>query len=163
MRGKREFQKIITQLPAVMSKQFFRELQTEILRPVAAEMRSKLTSQTQVRTGNLLRSMGIKHLATGDAAASATLAGHRYGHGGNHAHLIEFGTKERSMKRKRIVAFKGSDGQIIFRNVQRTGKGPALPFIGPVIDKALPQIEREYPDKAQKYMEDFIKRNVNKR
>lgn len=159
--GRTEFERILKGLPKEVDRQFFTSLQREQLQPVAKDMRSRLAQVTNERTGNLMRSIGVRTLPRKSRLGTGTLVGQRYGiYRGFHAPLIEGGRKAIQAKKGRMLRFVTASSKVVV--VRSVGAQRARPFIGPAIQHWLPVLELQYPTAVTEHLEKFMKRYAKK-
>lgn len=110
----------------------------KIARPIIRNARRNLVSSGNVKTGRLKKS--IKALVAlkkySGLIVGPTYAG-KDDASAPHAHLLEFGTKQRKLKRPVLVNFSGT-----WALVKETGKMKAQPFMAPAIKQSASEMER---------------------
>lgn len=158
--GFKEVDNMLKDLPKQMQRKVLLSAQREVLKPVAKDMQSKLASVAGNVTNNLRESIGIKAMRGGKEYNAASLAGVRFGnrYKGFHGRFIEAGTKERFPRKKKMLRFRGKDGNWVF--VKSAAPMVAKPFMEPTISQHLPRIEQDYPDALLKSMVRFMKRRL---
>jgi HK97 gp10 family phage protein len=160
--GLKEVDDILKNLPKQVQRKILLAGQREVLKPVAKDLETALSSVAGTVTGNLKKSIGIKALRGGKEYNAASLAGVRFGnrYKGFHGRFIEEGTKERKPRKAKMLKFKGKDGQDVF--VKSAAPMKRQPFMRPTIERNLPKIEKEYPEALLKAMAKYMKRTIKK-
>lgn len=158
--GFKEVDDILKNLPKQVQRKILLGGQREVLKPVAKDMESALSSVAGKVTGNLQESIGIKALKGGKEYNAASLAGVRYGnrYKGFHGRFIEGGTSVRRPRKAKVLKFIGKDGQEVFIRSARAMR--KTPFMEPTIERHLPRIAREYPEALLKSMSRYMKRKL---
>ena len=97
--GVKEIDQVLREMPSKLTRQVLQSAARKAARPMVADMKAGAPK----RSGNLRRSIGIKALKSKvDNLRAVIVVGVRRGKKfkAQHAHLIEFGTKERVAKRQ---------------------------------------------------------------
>ena len=155
--GVAELDRLLRNLPKDLDRKFFTQLQRRMLKPVAADMKADLASQTTAVTHNLEKAIGVRTMPKRSRVGTGTMAGQRYGsYKGFHAAIIEGGTQARRPRKSKVLRFVLRDGTEVF--TRKTKPQRARPFIQPNINKWLPKLESSYPEESRRYMEKFEKK-----
>jgi HK97 gp10 family phage protein len=136
--GVDQLDRVFKGLPGQLQQSFLAQVHTLAAQPFIE--RAKLLAPLG-ETGNLTKSVGIEKQ---NDSQGTVLAGVRRGRfGGNHGHLVEYGTVRRATK-------KGAN----------RGRMPAKPFTEPAFNQTKEQVERIISYQLSKKIVDYIKSNV---
>ncbi len=125
--GSQQLQKLLKNLPERLQRKVLNSVVSAGAQVVVRHAKKNLRQGGHVESGNLLRSIskkkakgkqGVYHVYTRPGI-------------GSHAHLVEFGTGPRTLKKP--VPFEISPGEWI--TLKHTGSMPATPFFRPAIDE----------------------------
>lgn len=157
--GVKEIDQVLREMPSKLTRQVLQSAARKAARPMVADMKAGAPK----RSGNLRRSIGIKALKSKvDNLRAVIVVGVRRGKKfkAQHAHLIEFGTKERVAKNPTGLLSFWSKGQQV--KIARTAGTPARPFIGPAIARHIEGVKRNYGEYVGKALNSFMKRTIKK-
>jgi len=116
--GGKNLDKLLDALPVQLERRIVGGALNASAKPIIKSAKGKIHKFT----GNLAKSLGSVNVKTGEGAKASEVKvriGARRGgkFKGFHAHLLEFGTKERIVK----------------KTGKRVGRGPKKPFLGPAL------------------------------
>jgi HK97 gp10 family phage protein len=110
----------------------------KVAAPIVRNARKNLKANGNVKTGRLYKS--IKKLVA-SRRYPGLMVGPTYRGKSDasapHAHLLEFGTKQRKLKRPLLLNFNGT-----WALVTQTGKMKAQPYMEPAVEQSLTEIDR---------------------
>jgi hypothetical protein len=89
--------------------------------------------------------------------------GYRYGTlGAPHAHLVEAGTKQRRLKKPRVLTFVLPSGESVTARVTNTGVMPAYEVMNDAINLNRAEVEKNFPAEVGRSIDRVAKKYAKK-
>jgi hypothetical protein len=144
--GMKELDQVFKGLPDILSHKIIQEEYTKAARPL---VQAEKLSAPEGPTGRLIDSIGILKSSMSKATEIGEIkVGPRRGRrlGGNIAHLVEYGTTNRTLK-----------GKGKYRAGTNRGVMPAKPFVGPSFNKTKDVVISGFNERIGKRLSVFIR------
>ena len=150
IKGINEIKDVLAGLPDKFGNKVVEDVLNKAAKPLIREAKQN-ASHSDV-TGNLSKSIGaIKNKQEGQTVGITVGPRRSKGYKGHHAHLVEYGTAPRQVKKKQVLA---GNGKFWGKSV---ASSPAQPFLRPAYDSKIDTVQNEIKKEFQSILQSGFK------